>query len=399
MTNMRILIVAPQPFYQERGTPIAIRMLVETLCSQGHAVDVLTYHEGMDLEIEGLRILRTPRLLGVRNIPIGISWQKLICDFLLCGKLLALALSHRYDVIHAVEESVFPSVLLRPFSRARVVYDMDSMLGDQLVAKWRLLKPGARILRALERATIRRVDAVFAVCPDIATHVAAEAPGVPVFLIEDVALPSQAAAGRAQRLRESLGIKGILALYVGNLQRYQGVEQLIRGMALIPAESPITLVLIGGSPVDIARLRAVVKKLQLEARVLLLGPRPLAHLADLLAQADVLVSPRWRGHNTPMKIYSYMQSGTAILATHIRSHTQVLDEECACLVDTGPEALARGLLHISGNPGLRARLGAAARRRAIEHYSIDAFEEKVRAAYQTLEPREGRAGDVEGVRQ
>jgi glycosyltransferase involved in cell wall biosynthesis len=399
MTNMRILLVAPQPFYQERGTPIAIRMLVETLCGQGHAVDVLTYHEGMDLEIEGMRILRTPRVPGVRNIPIGISWQKLLCDCLLCGKLLALALTRRYDVIHAVEESVFPAVFLRPLSRTRVVYDMDSMLGDQLVAKWRLLRPLARVLRAVERATIRRVDAVFAVCPDIATHVSAEAPGVPVFLIEDVALPSQAAAGRAQRLRESLGIRGILALYVGNLQRYQGVEQLVRGMALIPPGSPLTLVLIGGSPGDIARLRAVVKKLQLEGRVLLLGPRPLAHLADLLAQADVLVSPRWRGNNTPMKIYSYMQSGTAILATHIRSHTQVLDDECAHLVDTGPEGLAQGLLHISGDSGLRARLGAAARRRAIEHYSIDAFEEKVRSAYQTLEPREGRAGDAEEVRQ
>jgi glycosyltransferase involved in cell wall biosynthesis len=374
-------------------------MLVETLCSQGHAVDVLTYHEGMDLEIEGMRILRTPRLPGVRNIPIGISWQKLLCDVLLCGRLLTLALTHRYDVIHAVEESVFPAVLLRPFARARVVYDMDSMLGDQLVAKWRLLRPLARVLRAVERATIRRVDAVFAVCPDIATHVAAEAPGVPVFLIEDVALPSQAAAGRAQRLRESLGIRGTLALYVGNLQRYQGVEQMIRGMALIPPGSPITLVLIGGSPGDIARLRAVVNKLQLEERVLLLGPRPLAHLADLLAQADVLVSPRWRGNNTPMKIYSYMQSGTAMLATRIRSHTQVLDDECAWLVDTGPEGLAEGLTQIARDAGLRERLGAAARRRAIEHYSIDAFEEKVRAAYQTLEPSERRAGAVEELRQ
>jgi len=259
MTNMRILLVAPQPFYQERGTPIAIRMLVETLCAQGHAIDLLTYHEGMDLEIEGLRILRTPPLRGVRNIPIGISWQKLLCDFLLCGKLLALTLTHRYDVIHAVEESVFPAVLLRPLARARVVYDMDSMLGDQLIGKWRLLRPIARPLRAVERAAIRRVDAVFAVCEDIASHVVAEAPGVPVFLIEDVALPSQAAAGTAQRLRESLGIRGTLALYVGNLQRYQGVEQLVRSMALLPPQSAVTLVLIGGARSDIARLRAVVK--------------------------------------------------------------------------------------------------------------------------------------------
>jgi glycosyltransferase involved in cell wall biosynthesis len=390
---MRILLVAPQPFYQERGTPIAIRMLVEALCAQGHAVDVLTYHEGLDVQIEGLRILRTPALPGVRNIPIGISWKKLICDLLLCGQLFGLALTRSYDVIHAVEEAVFPAVLVRSSARARVVYDMDSMLGEQLLAKWRFLRPVEPALHALERAAIRRADAVFAVCRDLANHVSADAPNVPVFLIEDVALPSQSASqslSQSERgppvepLRESLGIRGILALYVGNLQRYQGVEQLVRAMHLLPAERDVTLVLIGGLAADLARMRTLVRKLNLQSRVRLLGPRPLAHLTTYLRQADVLVSPRLRGNNTPMKVYSYMHSGTAILATRIRSHTQVLDEDCAYLVDSDPQALAQGLAVMSVNSDLRARLGATAHLRAKEYYSVDAFREKVRMAYESL---------------
>ena len=383
--NMRILFVAPQPFYQERGTPIAVRMLIETLCAQGHAVDLLTYHEGIDLKIDGLRILRTLALPGVRNIPIGISWKKLVCDFLLCGRLLVLVLTRSYDVIHAVEEAVFPAVLLRSAARARVVYDMDSMLGEQLVAKWRLLRPAGYVLRAMERAAIRRVDAVFAVCKDLASQVSIEVPEVPVFVIEDVALPSQTGCGAAERLRESLGIRGTLALYVGNLQGYQGVEQLVRAMTLLPPDRDVTLVLIGGAQSDIARMRALVKKLDLQRRVMLIGPRPIAHLASYLAQADVLVSPRARGNNTPMKVYSYMHSGIAILATRIRSHTQVLDEECAHLVDPNPQALAQGLALMAGNSNLRARLGLAAHLRAAECYSLDAFQEKVRAAYQSLQ--------------
>jgi glycosyltransferase involved in cell wall biosynthesis len=389
VVHMRILLVAPQPFYQERGTPIAIRLLVETLCAQGHAVDVLTYHEGVDLEVDGLRILRTPRLPGVRNIPIGISWKKLICDCLLCGQLVALALTRSYDVIHAVEEAVFPAVLLRALARVRVVYDMDSMLGEQLVAKWRFLRPVGRALRALERATIRRADAVFAVCKDLAEQVSVDAPDVPVFLIEDVALPSHwLGSGTAEKLRESLGIHGTLALYVGNLQPYQGVEQLVRAMALVPASRDVTLVVIGGSAGDLARLRGFVTTLGLQRRVMLIGPRPLAHLGNYLTQADVVVSPRLRGNNTPMKVYSYMQSGTAILATRIRSHTQVLDDECAHLVDPNSHALAHGLSVMAANSELRARLGATARLKATECYSIDAFREKVRVAYQSLAPVE-----------
>jgi glycosyltransferase involved in cell wall biosynthesis len=383
--GMRILLVAPQPFYQERGTPIAVRMLVEVLCAQGHAVDLLTYHEGADLDIEGLRILRTPALPGLRHVPIGISWKKLVCDLLISVRLLTLALSRRYDVIHAVEEAVFPAILLRSSSRARIVYDMDSMLGESLVSKWRLLRPAARMLRALERAVIRRADAVFAVCNDLARHARLDAPEVPVFLIEDVALPSQPLGGEAEPLRELLGVEGPLALYVGNLQRYQGVEQVVRAVALLPKQVALTLVVIGGAQEDIARVRALVRRLHLEERIYLLGPRPLAQLTGFLTQADILISPRLRGSNTPMKIYSYMNSGTAILATRIASHTQVLDDDCALLVEPSPQALAIGLASLAADRGLRSRLGAAARQRARERYSVEAFRTKVCAAYRKLE--------------
>jgi len=384
---MRILLVAPQPFYQERGTPIAVRMLVEVLCSQGHAVDLLTYHEGADLEIEGLRILRTPALPGLRHVPIGISWKKLVCDLLLSGRLLGLALSHRYDVIHAVEEAVFPAILLRSSARARVVYDMDSMLGESLISRWRLLRPAERVLRAMERAVIRRADAVFAVCNDLARHVTVDAPGVPVFLIEDVAIPSQQLCGGAEPLRELLDIRGALALYVGNLQHYQGVEQAVRAMSQLPGAIELTLVLIGGAPEEIARMRSLVRKLHLEERVYLLGPRPLAQLTGFLEQADILVSPRLRGSNTPMKVYSYMNSGCAILATRIASHTQVLDDDCALLVEPNSQALANGLTTLAADAALRTRLGSAAHRRAAERYSVEAFRQKVCAAYRTLEPQ------------
>ncbi len=382
---MRILLVAPQPFYQERGTPIAVRMMVEVLCGQGHAVDLLTYHEGADLDIDGLRILRTPALPGLRHVPIGISWKKLVCDFLISARLLRLALSHRYDVIHAVEEAVFPAILLRSPARVRVVYDMDSLLGESLVCKWRLLRPAERMLRAMERAAIRRSDAVFAVCNDLARHATVDAPHVPVFLIEDVALPSQPLDGGAEPLRELLGFEGRLALYVGNLQRYQGVEQAVRAMAQLPPALDITLVLIGGTPADVARVRALVHELHVQERVYLLGPRPLAQLGGFLAQADILVSPRARGSNTPMKIYSYMSSGIPILATRIASHTQVLDENCALLVEPNPQALATGFATLATDGAMRVRLGAAARRRAAERYSVEAFRRKVTAAYQKLE--------------
>ena len=55
---VNVLLLAPQPFYRERGTPIAVRLLAEELCSAGHAVDLLVYHAGEDISFPGLRLLR-----------------------------------------------------------------------------------------------------------------------------------------------------------------------------------------------------------------------------------------------------------------------------------------------------------------------------------------------------
>src|SRR5690606_27409690 len=151
---MKILIAAPQPFYQERGTPIAVKLLAESLCELGHEVDLLVYHAGSDIERPGLRLIRAARPWGVRRVPLGPSWQKLPCDAMLIAKMIGLLWRNRYDVVHAVEEAVFPAALLvacgnafarrrrdgagRP--RAKLVYDMDSSLSDQLIEKWARLK-------------------------------------------------------------------------------------------------------------------------------------------------------------------------------------------------------------------------------------------------------------------
>lgn len=70
-----------------------------------------------------------------------------------------------------------------------------------------------------------------------------------------------------------------------------------------------------------------------------LGAQPVALLSAVyLAQADILVSPRSKGSNTPMKLYSYLASGKPILATNLWTHTQVLTAASAVLTEPRPRA-------------------------------------------------------------
>ena len=60
----RILVIAPQPFYEDRGTPIAVRRLLDALAEDGKLIDLLTYPVGMSIELPGLRIFSSSKSAG-----------------------------------------------------------------------------------------------------------------------------------------------------------------------------------------------------------------------------------------------------------------------------------------------------------------------------------------------
>jgi len=396
MKTMRVLVVAPQPFYQERGTPIATRLLLEALQAAGHSVDVLTYHVGEDPKLTGVRVFRAPAVPFVRDVPIGFSVRKLVCDVALLWRLIGLTRRQSYDVLHAVEEAVFLSLLVRAFAGGRstlgtdkldrlgcrVVYDMDSSLPEQLVGRYAALRFVDGVLRRFERFAIEHSDLVLAVCDDLATRARGYATRTPIDVVEDVSLLGDGRAhGEVENLRRDLPHGGVLALYVGNLEHYQGVDLMLDAIAMLESP-PLKFVAVGGDPDAAAAYRARVAALGLGAQVTFIGARPLSQLGALLEQADILVSPRLKGHNTPMKLYSYLAAGKAVLATRIRSHTQVLSDDDALLVEPTPAALARGLDALLRSPVLRERLALSARRLATTRYSVTHFRKSIASAYQ-----------------
>ncbi|WP_442047138.1 glycosyltransferase family 4 protein [Novosphingobium sp. YAF33] len=388
---MRILFLAPQPFFVERGTPIAVRLAVEALCRAGHKVDLLVFHGGEDIAVSGLTIYRAARPPMVTCVPIGLSAPKLACDAFLVAAAIGHLIKRRYDIVHAGEEAVFPALFLKMLRRFKLVYDMDSLLSDQIAEKWPRMGVFRPLLARLERWPMRRADLILPVCAAIAERVATQAPGQTIHVLPDAPPPVPAAGESAQvmNLRALVGGLRPIALYVGNLERYQGVDLLLAAMQHVP-EQCCSLVIVGGSDRDVAAAAGAVRRLAIADRVHLAGAAPLTHLPQLLEQADILCSPRISGVNTPMKLYAYMQAGRAIMATAIRSHTQVLSDTEACLVDPDDRAMAAGLVRLASDASLRTRLGEAARRTA-KNYSLPAYEKRLREAYATLgPPKRGR---------
>src|SRR4029078_6745969 len=75
----RVLFLAPQPFFEVRGTPLAVLALVRALGGLGHQVDLLSFPQGQDVPVPGVRQLRSLRL-PVGRVRGGASVAKLLLD-------------------------------------------------------------------------------------------------------------------------------------------------------------------------------------------------------------------------------------------------------------------------------------------------------------------------------
>jgi glycosyltransferase involved in cell wall biosynthesis len=390
---MRILLIAPQPFFAQRGTPINVRQMVQTLSEAGHEVHLATYPMGEPVEMPNLSIHRAWPLPGVRSVPIGFSWRKVALDAMLALRVWALLAGRRFDVVHAVEESVFFAL---PPARMRgipVIYDLDSWISDQLSYDGRVKSAAIlKLIRRMERAALLRSRLAITVSASLSDAVLAMHPGMLVAQIEDSPMEEALRApdpARMTSLRDSFGIGTRRAIvYTGNLESYQGIELLLPAFARVASVRPEpVLVLVGGSPGQIDAVRARVASLGIAAdRVVLTGQRPAEEMPEWMAMGSMLVSPRLHGGNTPLKLYSYMWSAVPIVATNLPTHTQVLDAHSALLCEPTAEAMADAIASVLDDPARFASLGTTARARVASDYSREAFRRKLLAAYDAFAP-------------
>lgn len=380
---MRILFLAPQPFYEVRGTPLAVAALTRTLGELGHDVDLLTFPQGETWSAPRVCHRRSARLTSGRIRP-GFSVGKAFQDVPFALLARRLARSGAYDVVHAVEESAF---LVAPFlpANVRFVVDMDSDLGEQLAqSKSALARALGPLAQRLHERSLRRADLAIVINQRLEEAARRVRPDLPVCRLEDPPLVSALTAedaAAAARLRAGLVLgDGPVALYTGNFETYQGVELMARAAAL---SEHAAFVFVGGEVEDVAALKSRLGPASL-SRCHFVGKQSPNTLPRWMALADVLVSPRTLGGNTPFKIYTYLASGKPIVATRLDTHTQVLSDETAFLVEPTAIDLAAGIDAALSDPAERARRAENGSALLEREYSVSRYREKVAAAYARL---------------
>jgi glycosyltransferase involved in cell wall biosynthesis len=374
---MRILMISPQPFFEPRGAPLCVYQHIRALVTLGYEVDLVTYPFGKHVELPGLKIYRAPAIPFIKGVKPGFSLAKFPLDFLILLTVLWRLCSDRYRYLHTHEEAALIGLLLAPLFSCKHLYYMHCDL-SQLVPFYM-----RRFVLMLQAYMVRGAHTIITFYPEIASTAREIAPEQHIHTLLPLPihdeLPSACEEDIAH-LRHLWNIgAGPVLLYTGTLEHYQGIEMLLQSISLVCASFPQAhYVIVGGNARQVKQLKQLAQNLAIMDTVRFVGQRPHEEMQHYLALADIVLSPRCEGTHVPLKVYTYLLSGKALLATNIPSHTQILTPELALLVPPTVEGLAQGALTLLQNPAKACELGKHSQDFAREHYNWPVFLEKSR---------------------
>ncbi|MCX6553516.1 MAG: glycosyltransferase family 4 protein [Candidatus Aminicenantes bacterium] len=350
---MKILMIAPEPFFEPRGTPFSEYFRIKALSVLGHTIDLVTYPFGVDKHIPGLKIYRCAKFPWTKSVRTGPSLAKIGLDFFLFLKVLQRLWREDYDLIHTHEEASLIGVFCQKMTKIPHLYDMHSSLVQQMGNfNFTRSKVIVRLFKFSETLSLKNATAVIVICRALFDYAAGITSAAKVTLIENFMddRPGVTSEEKLLLIKNEInpGKKKVI-MYTGTLEAYQGIPLLLESLHWL--DDDFRLVLIGGTEDQVSRLRRQIQELKLETRVMALGRKRSRDIPYYLQAASVLVSPRILGTNIPLKIYSYLASGIPVVATDLPTHTQSITKEIAFLAAPKAEAFAAAIRLAAGSQG------------------------------------------------
>jgi glycosyltransferase involved in cell wall biosynthesis len=322
---MRILMLAPTPFFADRGCHVRVLGSYYRLRRE-HApasIKLLTYPRGRD--IPGLDISRVAALPGYDRTAPGFSPYRPALDGLMLARATAEVRRRRYDLIYGhLHEGALIGILLKPLARVPVVFDCQGSLVGELTAQQTITAGGlaARSLARIERFIYRHSDRIVTSSEALRDFVREQVPHHPALEVISDEPDPELFDPDVERAPLGLPAGKKFVVYLGGLQRYKGIDSLL---AAIPAAHPDAHFLIMGYPVD--EVRREIERLGLADRVTLTGRIPYEQAPAYLRWGDLAVSPKVLGSGEAnAKLYNYLAMGLPVVCFDDPANRQILGE-------------------------------------------------------------------------
>jgi D-inositol-3-phosphate glycosyltransferase len=383
------------------GMNVYIRAVAERLAGQGIDVDLFTRcRGGSDHEVKHLSPgIRVVSVKAGPCVPLPkADLPRFLPEFL--GGVLRIAHEddRGYDIVHShywlsgwvgrATKQAWNVPLVASFHTLGKVKNYSLARGE-------VPEPATRL--AGEQAVIDEADRILAPTPSEASqlvglyraepdHLRIVPPGVDPALFQP---------GDRMAARERLHLSGLrLAVYVGRLQPHKGPDVAVRTVAEAISRDPaaagdLVLAIVGGPSgaekgAEVARIMELASALGVSERVMLFPPMPQSSLVDVYAAADVVLVPS-RSESFGLVALEAQACGTPVVAAEVGGLRYVVDDGVTGFLVEGhdPSDHADRLLALLRDPGLQARMGAEAARRA-PRFTWDATTQRVLGVYREL---------------
>jgi glycosyltransferase involved in cell wall biosynthesis len=359
----RILIV------RQSHVPLDPRVARElrALQDDGHDVDVLcTRRPGEPIieRRERLRFFRVP-LYHRRGGAIGYLGEYVLFFVVAFIAATALHMRRHYDIVqvHTLPDALVFSSLVPRLTGARVLLDLHECMPEFFATKFGVSpsSPVARVLSAIEQASIRFADAVIT-CTDQMRD-AFVSRGADPDKIDIVLNSSDEAVFDPRRFPRAHDSDGDFVLVChGAIEERYGLDTIVRAVALLACDLPRLRLEVYGEGSQLPVVRQLASELGVRDRVRFSdGYVPIDELVAAVATADagVVAMKRdpFRDLTQCNKMYDFVAMRRPAIVSRTASALAYFDEGCfAWFESENVKDLARAIREVHDDGELRRRL-------------------------------------------
>ena len=389
----RIAHIAPTSFFGDYGCHVRIVEEIRALRRRGHESVVFTYPTGDNPADVATR--RNPFQRHHPDVRVGSHWGKLPLDLTLLGTVLGHGFGTHFDVVHAhLHEGALIGRFLAWQQRIPLVFDFQGSLAAEM-RDHHFLTGGSLLERAIARAewVINRLPDRIITSSSHARELLTDEFGMAAERVVEVSdcVDVDVFRPRAElpefdletlRREHDIPPNRLVIGYLGLLAGYQGIPELLRAARQVVDHFDGCHFLVMGFPgEDLYREEA--RKLGLATHVSFPGRVPYDRAPEVLALADIAVSPKRSRTEGNGKLLNYMAAGLPTVAFESPVAREFLGTE-GSLVSPRANDLAEALLQLLRDPDKRTRCGAALRQRATEQFGWDAGAQRIESVYAEL---------------